>query len=770
MNSLNKSLWIWNQGTRDEVNQYVEFRHEFLLQERAEQAKLYLSADSDYVVWVNGVLVDYGQYDDFPNNKAYDCLSIGHLLHEGTNALCILAYYQGEGSFQYKQGYPGLIYTIETGEEVISSDIHTYCRISPSYVSGVVPKITMQLGYSFVYNANKEDLWLTNSYKMSSDWLPTKASFELNKTRPKLYERPIRKLELKERGIARIKTQGLFVRSTEQHDSSAQFMQSDYLSYRQPEYIFDKAVPSLPNLSGLQIASSTFTEASGIYLVLDLGHEECGLLELELEGEHGTIIDIACGEHLDDLRVRAEVGGRNFAVTYSCREGRQTFTHFFKRLAGRYIQLHISGVKARFVLYYAGLRPAEYPVAEKGEFYCPDRLHQQIVKTAIRTLHLCMHEHYEDTPWREQALYAMDSRNQALCGYYCFGEYDFPQASFELLGEGARQDGYLELCAPMEYEITIPSFSFLWIIELAEHLLYSGRVDFTLKMLPIIQNMMEKHIASMEGDLLKTPDESAYWNFYDWESGLAGAKGIHETRWDAPLNLFFVMGLESTAFMLQACGLIDLSAHYSSMATRVKHAIHQRFWNSDRNAYQTYQGEAYAEHYAELTQALALCTDTCPDLLAGKLRNRLASDGQDWVPITLSHSIFKFKALLGEPEAYGQLVFDCIGETWGDILFSGSTSFWETKHGADDFGRAGSLCHGWSAVPLYFYYAYLLGVQPIEPGFKVFKVNPISSGFHKATGTVPTPYGPISVKWEQKAEGLEINVNHPQGSIRQQEL
>ena len=43
-----------------------------------------------------------------------------------------------------------------------------------------------------------------------------------------------------------------------------------------------------------------------------------------------------------------------------------------------------------------------------------------------------MHEHYEDTPWREQAFYVADSRNQALCGYYAFGEYRFPAACFEL--------------------------------------------------------------------------------------------------------------------------------------------------------------------------------------------------------------------------------------------------------------------------------------------------------------------------------------------------
>ena len=40
------------------------------------------------------------------------------------------------------------------------------------------------------------------------------------------------------------------------------------------------------------------------------------------------------------------------------------------------------------------------------------------------------------------------------------------------------------------------------------------------------------------------------------------------------------------------------------------------------------------------------------------------------------------------------------------MVFSGATSFWETELGADDFDGAGSLCHGWSAAPLYLLEKY----------------------------------------------------------------
>jgi hypothetical protein len=37
------------------------------------------------------------------------------------------------------------------------------------------------------------------------------------------------------------------------------------------------------------------------------------------------------------------------------------------------------------------------------------------------------------------------------------------------------------------------------------------------------------------------------------------------------------------------------------------------------------------------------------------------------------------------------------------MLKNGATSFWETINGEKDFGNAGSLCHGWSALPIIYY-------------------------------------------------------------------
>ncbi|RKN80524.1 family 78 glycoside hydrolase catalytic domain [Paenibacillus ginsengarvi] len=777
MEGLNDSVWMWNGGSRDEGNQYVEFRHEFTLSDLAEEAKLYISVDTEYAVWINGRFADSGQYDDFPDHKAYDVLPIGPYLRQGKNVLCVLAYYQGVNSFQYIQGLPGLIYTLEMKEKTIRSGGDAYCRVSPAYTSGPLPISTAQLGFTFEYDASGGDGWTDPDYRMTDAWKRAEAGRATN-AYPGWYERPVRKLEVKERCGASLIAQGLFARLDESPGAIvAEVMQRDYLSHRLSRSIVkDGGSLRLPSSGGLSIKPEAFQPNGGVYLVLDMGREQCGFLELELDGEEGTIIDIAYGEHLDDLRVRASVRGKHFATRYRCGEGRQTFTHYMKRWAGRYLQLHIGGVRDTFTLYYAGLRSVEYPVEPKGEFRCPDRLHQQIEQVAVRTLHLCMHEHYEDTPWREQALYAMDSRNQALCGYYCFGEYDFPAASNRLFGEGLKDDCYLELTAPAKTPFTIPSFSFIWIVQLEEHLLYSGDFEQARANLGIVRRMMDRHTAQLFNGLLETPGSSAYWNFYDWADGLNGAgatapgyKGLANKRFDAPLNLFLAMALEAAGRMANGCRDHTAARGYAETANKVKAAVHERFWDSAAQAYRTYAGEGEEEHYAELTQSLALCARVCPESLAGGLRQRLSSTGHGWVPVSLSYALFKFKALLDEPERYGQLVLGTIADDWGHMLYRGATSFWETKEGAEAFGQAGSLCHGWSAIPVYFYYAYILGVRPVEPGFRVFRVEPVRSVFHKAAGKIPTPYGDITVEWKQTENGLELKLEHPDGTVRQQD-
>lgn len=57
---------------------------------------------------------------------------------------------------------------------------------------------------------------------------------------------------------------------------------------------------------------------------------------------------------------------------------------------------------------------------------------------------------------------------------------------------------------------------------------------------------------------------------------------------------------------------------------------------------------------------------------------------------------------------YKKFVLLDIKKRWGKMLRNGATAFWETEKGEADFDGAGSLCHGWSAIPLYVINKYKL--------------------------------------------------------------
>ena len=64
---------------------------------------------------------------------------------------------------------------------------------------------------------------------------------------------------------------------------------------------------------------------------------------------------------------------------------------------------------------------------------------------------------------------------------------------------------------------------------------------------------------------------------------------------------------------------------------------------------------------------------------------------------------FKYDALLAvNKEKYRNYILEDIRVTYGKMLDAGATTFWETEEGESAFDNAGSLCHGWSALPVYY--------------------------------------------------------------------
>ncbi len=420
----------------------------------------------------------------------------------------------------------------------------------------------------------------------------------------------------------------------------------------------------------------------GVWVVIDLGKETAGYFTMDLEADCGGTVDIGYGEHLCDLRVRTKIEVRNFADQYICKDGRQRFTHFFRRIAGRYIELHFSNTE-KLKLYYAGILPVEYPVKCAGNFRCNDGLHNKIYEVCVDTLKNCMHEHYEDCPWREQALYASDSRNQMLCGYYTFGEFNFAKESLKLLARGAESDGHMRICAPTDVDLVIPSFDMLWFLAVDEYTKYSGDTYFTEHLWGQMEYMIKQYCAD---EKFKYPTGERYWHFYEWSDGYHGYEECSEMHReedfaDGIYMVFLYIAVKSMLDMGKVTGKDEFCRWYSGVAEKLKNKINKDFWNEERGLYASYIRGGKQIHYGELMQVMAMYSGIAEDNAA--LANNIYKNGAELdCGITLSYTIYKYDVLASISEEYLKYVTDEISEKWGKMLFSGATSFWETESSA----------------------------------------------------------------------------------------
>ena len=345
----NPGAWIWFESP-SHPDSYGEFYQPFSYAEG--DAVLTVSCDSNYAAYINGRLAAFGQYADFEHYKVADTVDVSAFCREGENHLAIVVWYYGVPASTYCPGKAGLTFSLTCGgSPAAESGEATLCRKSRAYLNSEQKWITGQLGFSFHYDAAKEDEWLLGKGEGFSRPVFVEKADEL-------IPRPNKKL------------------------------------------ILEAPAASVP------IATKPCR-----YLY-DLGREEVGFLELEFSSDIAQTVTIAYGEHLTDGGINWTVGGRNFSVTYGTVPGKNHYLNPFRRLGCRYLELFS---EAPLSIDYAGIRPTNYPLT-RSDYSPKGLLDQRIYDACARTLLLCLHEHYEDCPWREQSFYTMDSRNQMLCG------------------------------------------------------------------------------------------------------------------------------------------------------------------------------------------------------------------------------------------------------------------------------------------------------------------------------------------------------------------
>jgi alpha-L-rhamnosidase len=98
--------------------------------------------------------------------------------------------------------------------------------------------------------------------------------------------------------------------------------------------------------------------------------------------------------------------------------------------------------------------------------------------------------------------------------------------------------------------------------------------------------------------------------------------------------------------------------------------------------------------------------------------------------------------------------------SWWNMIQAGSTmtmEAWDLKYKNNlDWN------HAWGAAPANIIPRFLLGVRPLEPGFRRVLIEPQPGSLGRVSGTTPTIHGPISVSLENDPAGsFEMKVVIP---------
>lgn len=597
-----------------------------------------ISCDGDYTLYINGSYIASNQYGDFEHYKVYDEIDIASLAVNGINTFSVTVWHPGKNSSRYKEAAAGLIFEIVAdGAVIASSSEATLARLSPTYESGRCGVITAQLGYGFHYDARYDDKSLFSGKGFSNAALIDK------------------------------------------------------------KCIFHPRIAKKLCFGKKKIPASVTENDCCRHFLIDLGEETVGLLHLRFFSDLSQRLRIDWGENLENGHVRRILDSRTFSVEYTAAQGENNYTNYMLRFGCRFIEVW---AEYPIKLEYAGIIPEYYPIKEnEGRPISPQD--KKIYELCLNTLKLCMMEHYVDCPWREQALYAYDSRNQMLAGYYAFegGNAEYALSNLKLISMDRRPGGLLSICYPTGKTLAIPSFSLHYVIAVYEYYEHTGDKRFLSEVYPKLTEIADSFANRIKDGLVQNVKSKDIWNFYDWSKFLDGIKGGEmPEEYDSVINMLYVIALEKLEII--SC-ILGKGFTYRGTAEKIRDNVRKNFFSEGDGLFSF--GIEKSE-YTELANSLAIISKTIDSETAKSICEKMTEGAT--CESSLSMKCFMYDALLMTDKSYKEYILRDIRKKYGYMLSCGATAAWETINGASDFDNAGSLCHGWSAMPIYYYHKF----------------------------------------------------------------
>jgi hypothetical protein len=242
-------------------------------------------------------------------------------------------------------------------------------------------------------------------------------------------------------------------------------------------------------------------------------------------------------------------------------------------------------------------------------------------------------------------------------------------------------------------------------------------------------------------------------------------------------NAIYLLMHEKTAALARALGKFDLARDLEEKGARIEKAYRNDFWAPSEGLFVdalcdgrpsavrsqlanvlairsgAVKGDEASRLLRKIIDPKALLPKTPGDY---RLRPDFKPQTGGIVPIGTPGLGFYLAQALFEA-GMGREALEYLRANWLPIAQNGTFA----EHFGNDTNT--SYCHGWGAGPVVLFPEYILGVEPVEPGWEKIRIAPRPCGLSWAEGTIPIPQGEIKVSWKLINGKPKVSYNVPPG-------
>jgi hypothetical protein len=802
-NFRRRGEWVWirepaavtamffsDRDTRceEDRNRYTYFRRSFELPGAVGSAPVWISTGGRYQLFVNGTLVGRGPDRCHPEYQHVDSYDIAPHLYPGRNAVCVLVHTYGTDMSWYVRPPALAREAFGCGGFFFQGEVPTATEEGPVVLD------TGTGGWRFLVSTAWNPATAGGGPGFAEDFsFPAETAgwkgAELDDgawSQPVMQVSTLRLGQTTYRPFPRMVApraakliDGEPVRPTrvlravvdspgsddaDFADQSARISPEDWI----PESTWPSngAPDRAPGKKGL------------VVYLLDFGGTEMGHLFFEIEGHAGQRLHYSYSERLASngaALLPATVAGISAPPVHTVRlrEGRQRFEQF--EPAGlRYVELHLFTGGAGYAVMDAGIIPSLYPTQDTGSFDCSEPELTEVWRGAARTVRLCRQDGFLDCPNREQRQWTGDAHVQALFGYMMHADPRPAERMLRQVAETQRGDGMVMMATVCDLsssgKLFIPDFCLWWLLAFESHFRYTGRSELLEELMPAAIRALRwfEDYLDDDGLLCDLPG----WTFIDWSTELDRNGEV------TVINALYVAAVRGIVAVARALGLERLTERFVPIADRTSAQIDSLLFDRSRGLYADARSEGkLSERFSQHANAAVVAFGIAPkDRIAGIVRAiidpRSLSLGRAWAqdlerPFNpanqivmaqpfFAHIVHAACAMSGDIDS----ILAPIRERWLPMVRRNGT-VWE--HWQDT--PSTSLCHAFSATPVYDLPTYVVGIRPTMPGFAEFIIHPLLGDLEWAEATVPTPHGDIAARWQRGGRNnLFLSLDVPPGT------